>query len=1086
MLEVLFGRGAHERRARMTARYGEQVRAGRGGEILYLVATPALREAVRRDLLASGARFGRLNLFLFADLVDAILAWAGIERRDLGPAGAHALLRRAVRELEEEGALAYFRDMARRPGFLRAAAALLGELRRAGARPERFSRAVAGMGEKLEDLARIYGRYQLLMERGGWADREERALLALEALERGDGAWFSSFSELLVEGFTGMAPVQWAIVSWAARRIPRGVVNVDHDPSRPRFHRRSEAFLGLWRALGPGVALVGPGEGRPGAEAGGAAWPLPPEPVRVLVAADPEQEARAVAREVKLLLQEGVLASPADAAVVVREGPAAGPRIARALERAGVPCQPLSPGPLGAVPAVRFLQLLAEVAAAPDRVERLISLLGSDYAACDAPAGFAPARALAALGRPRSLEELLERCRARVAGLEGEAALAGDDEAAAGRILREKQRLEEAAAAVERLGEALALFPERGTVSGMTAALARAAEMLGFPERVLAAVDGGGNGLDLYARDARAVAAFWAALEEAGRADPGPVTRAEFARLTGELAGMVAAPRPAAPGGGVRIVEAAQARGLRIPVVFVAGLVDGEFPRRFAADWLCPDPVRRELAARGIPLETREDLAAGEPQLFAQAAACALRRLYLTASRSDGAGGRLLLSPFLDEMREQVPPDRWRHEDLAPEPAVPAGPEGAASLPELEGLVLRRRRRAGLGTPGGAAGDGPLWAALERRLREAGRLRDDLLWRVAAEDRREAPEFGPWDGCLSDRVAAMTAASFGPGHVHSPSALEDYARCPFLYFCGRVLRLAPPEEAADQAERPELGRLAHAILARFYRRQGGRSLADRDPEELRRELEEEARPVLERFEAGSVSLHPALWRLDRAGLMRRLHALVLRDAETARATGGRMRPRFLEVRFGPCPARRPGDAVTDAEPDPASVPDPLLLGDVRVAGAIDRVDVAEDGRFVVLDYKFGRVPQTREILEGLDLQVGIYILAARRLLLPDGEAVGGGYVGIGDGERNQGLWRADCAEYHGVGRRALGSMEAAEWEAALAAVEQRVAEFAAAIRKGLFPVAPRDCREGRCDYRDVCRYQRWLAARKKGATAGGD
>ena len=151
------------------------------------------------------------------------------------------------------------------------------------------------------------------------------------------------------------------------------------------------------------------------------------------------------------------------------------------------------------------------------------------------------------------------------------------------------------------------------------------------------------------------------------------------------------------------------------------------------------------------------------------------------------------------------------------------------------------------------------------------------------------------------------------------------------------------------------------------------------------------------------------------GLLPRFVTLEANDADPAE-------PRFFEFSFG--------SAAKLGVQDPKSSQEPLVLhGDtpdqkVNLLGKIDRIDVAADGRFMVLDYKTGRIPANiKEIQRGTSLQLPIYLLAAEHLLADEGlsEGSAGAYYQMRDHENigKQGLFadaNAKGAVFHSRSR----------------------------------------------------------------------
>lgn len=277
-------------------------------------------------------------------------------------------------------------------------------------------------------------------------------------------------------------------------------------------------------------------------------------------------------------------------------------------------------------------------------------------------------------------------------------------------------------------------------------------------------------------------------------------------------------------------------------------------------------------------------------------------------------------------------------------------------------------------------------------------------------------------------VEPRALASFSPG------GLEQYQDCPFKFFARRVLRLEePPDDGSTLSPRAR-GRLIHDIFQRFFdawdARGGGPITPDRVPD-ARALLVEVAEPVLDRL--------PESERL----------------LERARFFGSPVAPGAADVVLG-LEASRPAHVVrrwlehefngafTLGREDGRRVP---------LRGIADRIDLLDDGRLRVMDYKTGRLYDRARAL-----QVPIYALCAREQLTDaDGrprDVAEAGYVTFADK-------RPFTAVVDGTkGRDA----------AALVDAGARVYALVDRLEQGEFPPRPHDPMRCRfCAYATVCR-----------------
>ena len=124
----------------------------------------------------------------------------------------------------------------------------------------------------------------------------------------------------------------------------------------------------------------------------------------------------------------------------------------------------------------------------------------------------------------------------------------------------------------------------------------------------------------------------------------------------------------------VQVIGAHEARQWSLPVVFVCGMVEKQFPQFHRADPFFPDAARSYLNAAGIRVRTAADFEREERALFDAAITRATLLTTLTYPEFDARGDRTLPSIFLDDLH--LPPvvapavrpePRWQ---LSPRPRV--------------------------------------------------------------------------------------------------------------------------------------------------------------------------------------------------------------------------------------------------------------------------------------------------------------------------------------------------------------------------------------------------------------------------------
>jgi ATP-dependent helicase/nuclease subunit B len=487
------------------------------------------------------------------------------------------------------------------------------------------------------------------------------------------------------------------------------------------------------------------------------------------------------------------------------------------------------------------------------------------------------------------------------------------------------------------------------------------------------------------------------------------------------------ATRPAGAGTlGVRALDAMDARGQRFDAVILIGLKEKLFPRQVAEDPILRDSARAALRHPAGYWIARK--AAGHEEerlLFYLAAASARARLVLVHPRSDEAGKAEVPSTYLRELcrAAALPPPGESDEGRVPRPP-------AERLRWAAGRLTPREAALACALDGG---EPP--AALEEAGVPARALAEGF--RLAARLNARGPA-GPFDGLVRPPLEELEAWRRSG---LSPSALDDFAKCPFRFFASRVLGLGEREEASERGElSPQArGQVYHAALERFYRTLPEAAWSGRGdaPAHLDAVLGDAFRDNDWR----ALGLYPLLWEAARLEMSAHLHSFVAWDFARLRAGG--FRPRLQE-------------ASLRGEPEGGAP------GGVPWRGVVDRVDADGESRtFRVADYKTRRSGAWRKGLpqlaaSGESHQIPFYAALAAGALGTGWTFAGGELLFLeadADDERSSPLSPED-------------------WERArepfLAALSAKIE----AISGGRFPIRPDDGERGHCSFCDfpaLCR-----------------
>ena len=427
-------------------------------------------------------------------------------------------------------------------------------------------------------------------------------------------------------------------------------------------------------------------------------------------------------------------------------------------------------------------------------------------------------------------------------------------------------------------------------------------------------------------------------------------------------------------GHGVFVAPLRLAAAMSFDVVHIVGMIEGAVPPAAWDDPLIPERDRERAggSAAGLPLQQQQK----DDERYDYLAALAT------------APERTLSYPVADPagQRENFP-SRWFLEEasrLAKEQVF------SSTLPEYSGsdwmTVIRSMRHSFEAAQVSVHADGhdynmerlQSWKSTGLRAADHPFAADGVL---AASMHLSAARFGrrftEWDGNLS--AAGTDFGQMLTDRPLSPTSLERWAKCPFSYFLGAVLRLSAEDSPEDIYEISPLerGLLIHNILEKFVEAaEREHSLPAPHEEWTTHHREELHRIAAQQFadtEAKGVAGKSVMWQIARDEILIDLDAFLDADLRMRRQFG--VSPMLAEAEFG--------ISQDGWQPAVLTLPDGTQ---VNFRGKIDRVDADSAGeRALVLDYKTGGSYSYRNLKDdpidrGQRLQLAIYSLAARQAL----------------------------------------------------------------------------------------------------------
>lgn len=487
----------------------------------------------------------------------------------------------------------------------------------------------------------------------------------------------------------------------------------------------------------------------------------------------------------------------------------------------------------------------------------------------------------------------------------------------------------------------------------------------------------------------------------------------------------------------VRIVQLGELRSLAYDIVFLGDFVEGNFPENYRPDPLLPD----------TPYRSEDEQLHDDRFMFYRVLKSFREKLYLLTPKREGDAD-LIPSPFLGQLK-----------------AVTDVKEIDINNP-IQGSVTGFLSTYGnyawkTSTP--SNGEFPA---------EIAEMRPLIGHVVKVEkSREETHEQLAYEGRLTDTLSPESRRSLKKRQerIYSVTELEIYAGCPFQYFINNVLRFRVEEdETEDELSGLEKGSLLHDVLFEFYnnrrneKRPSIRQCDEKSFKEAKTELNELLDSKAEKQRNGRkdklISKNNLFWETDIVKLRVALHKWLAAE----RTYELPVTPHYFEVSFGQ--KREPRDPEL-------SCTQPITIGDVRMTGKIDRIDIG-NGTFGIIDYKTGsstvRMP---EILSGRSLQLPVYLQAAKKLLEnhngTEFEAAAGLYhkirldectveLGIGTESENGSTYNNyNGKDWKPVGSRSGQLLADEDFDARLARVRGYVQQYVDSISNGTFPLITR-------------------------------
>jgi RecB family exonuclease len=544
--------------------------------------------------------------------------------------------------------------------------------------------------------------------------------------------------------------------------------------------------------------------------------------------------------------------------------------------------------------------------------------------------------------------------------------------------------------------------------------------------------------------------------ELAPMAEVGPVTLGQVLDVLSDLLVETANPPGNQRYGKVFVGSIEAARGLSFDVVFVPGLAERKFPRKIVEEPLLLDRLRAKLGAALGTNQTRLDL---ERLSLSLAVDAARKRIFLSYPRINLDDARNQVPSFyaLEIVRsaEGVLPDfaelsRRAEGDAssrlgwpAPEAPTDAIDDAEYDLAMLSGLMSRDDPNSG--------GRARYLLETNPHLARALRSRFQRWQRVWTSS----------DGLLKIGDAARRSLQLHLPNIrsYSATALQTLAACPYKFLLRAVHGLRPKEDPApiDEMDPLQRGSLIHDVQFTLFaklRDSGLLPLGAGDLERAQALLDDVLTSAVAKYRDLLAPAIDRVWDAEVAAVRTDLREWLRR----ASSDDSGFKPTHFELSFG-----LPTDKRKERSTDPGSTADPVRLeAGLLLRGSIDLVERHPSGMLRVTDHKTGKADASngQVIKGGRSLQPVLYALAAEKLFAGN-DVVTGGRL------------------YFSTSRGGFAEVMVALDEEARGAAARLTRMVTSAIETPFLPAAPDHEECSRCEYRLVCGpYEEMRSGRK--------
>ncbi|MCF6094726.1 exodeoxyribonuclease V subunit gamma [Microaerobacter geothermalis] len=1074
----------------------EMIRKGQGDAFLFLLPTRHLLKKVREELLADTPGVVDLKLVTFDEIADRLIREHKIRTIHLEKYGRMKLVEQILEEEKQDDRLNLFHSIPVSQGLLESLVHSIGELKRAGITQEEAEVMADDphRNPKERGLLVLYLHYQKKLKRDGFTlmDPEEKLVVATKLLQEmvssGETFFLQHVNTLWVDHFTDFTPLQYALLLQLLKikRIQRAEIYLPYQPSFyeeiPHLHEIMKQTLmnleqeGFVHAAYDGENHRVHHELRRFREAllrQDLNEPLPaPEQIQLLPASSIKKEIEMVGKEIKRILTKEKDLSPSGIAVIVRNQPSYLPLIQEIFSKEGIPVQIPELTSVAETPLFRQFISFLRIASSNWHKSQLIKAgegVYLNWSEAEPPPGLenwikqmgivdGKETWFRRIEWSRSfLQESLDRMgNQSLHGEEEDDYFPEEKERKKESILKRIKWLDRLEEWLNQIKQMIEQIPVKGTIQQYIQVLNEVMNQVSLKDAPFRLMNRKEYTWHQLNRDQDVIRVLDSSLQQMKQISlilgddnilSFPVFLEQWVSvLHGEMV-TIAKGEPQ----GVHILDPSGARGDDFHTVFVLGMNEGSFPLIHRENWLMGDAERLVFQQKGKILPASHYHNEMERLFFLMTVSLPKERIIFSFV-SPKADEKVLQSSFVDWMKENVEPGDWA------QPVIFSEARKTRFFPEDKRDIsnqqeLRRWLAQHMAYSASYGED-----SVKKLISQEKVFWQHVIQGIHVERNRWSGPFGPWDGRLTDpRIHQEIQKIFSADRPYSITFINEYAASPLTFFFSRVLGVKPVDEMRQEITPVEKGNLLHEVLRQVYEAERGKPFSQLQESVLAEKLIHVFERECEVFSNHPLFVNSYIWNLEKERLKQEM--LRWLKHELAHEKNHDFKPSHFEFSFGL-------PVIEGQKTDPESIPHPvkLKLGDtsLRLYGKVDRIDIHDDGSFVIYDYKLQlgrRYKGYKDVEEGRNFQLPLYLAAVQTWLKEtkkiNAQPIGAGFYSLNGKEKFKklGMWLEERKEDAGISSRTRsGVIE--NLEDAMEDALQTVGVLFHKLRRGEFHMLP--------------------------------